>query len=45
MLLSEREVVFGSGFVGGLSIFSTFSLETVTMVERGNYLHAVGMFC
>ncbi|MCL2150555.1 MAG: fluoride efflux transporter CrcB [Dehalococcoidia bacterium] len=30
------------GLLGGLSTFSAFSMETVSLFERGNYFHAVG---
>jgi CrcB protein len=31
-----------TGFLGGLTTFSTFSAEVVGMVERGAYAHALG---
>jgi CrcB protein len=43
MMLPERAKLFlTAGLSGGLSTFSTFSLETVTMMEQGNYVHAIG---
>ena len=29
------------GLLGGLSTFSAFSMETVAMIERGQYVHAL----
>lgn len=31
-----------TGFLGGLTTFSTFSGETIGLLERGAYLHAFG---
>jgi CrcB protein len=43
VLLPERTKMFlTAGLSGGLSTFSTFSFETVTMIEQSNYFHAVG---
>jgi CrcB protein len=42
-LLPENQKLFLTvGFLGGLSTFSAFSLETVIMIERGSYFHAAG---
>jgi CrcB protein len=43
ILLPERAKLFlTAGLSGGLSIFSTFSFETIAMMEQGNYFHAIG---
>jgi CrcB protein len=43
VLLPERMKLFlTAGLSGGLSTFSTFSFETITLIEQGNYFHAVG---
>jgi len=42
-LFSEPTKLFLTvGLLGGLSTFSAFSMETVTMLERGRYVHATG---
>ena len=41
--LPDRTKLFlTTGLLGGLSTFSTFSLETVTMFEKGLYIAATG---
>ena len=41
-LLAEPTKLFLTvGLLGGLSTFSAFSMETVTMLERGHYIHAL----
>jgi CrcB protein len=43
VLLSEWMKLFlTAGLSGGLSTFSTFSFETIVMIEQGSYFHAVG---
>ena len=42
-LLPERvKLLLSTGMLGGLSTFSAFSLETVTLIERNSYLQAAG---
>jgi len=42
-LLAEPTKLFLTvGLLGGLSTFSAFSMETVVMLERGQYIHALG---
>ncbi|MDR0498364.1 MAG: CrcB family protein, partial [Holophagales bacterium] len=42
-LLPENLKLFLTvGLLGGLSTFSAFSMETVSMFERGSYIHATG---
>ncbi|MDR0461250.1 MAG: fluoride efflux transporter CrcB [Nitrososphaerota archaeon] len=41
-LPEQAKLFLTAGLSGGLSTFSTFSLETVTMLEQGNYIHAMG---
>ncbi len=36
----KLDVFVTTGLLGGLSTFSTFSLETVKLIETGNYAHA-----
>lgn len=42
-LSPEWRLVIITGFCGGLSTFSTFSIEVVTALERGAYSWALGM--
>lgn len=42
-LSPEWRLVLITGFCGGLSTFSTFSIEVVTALERGAYSWALGM--
>ena len=39
-LSKEIQVVVLTGFLGGFTTFSTFSLETLTLFEQGNELRA-----
>ena len=43
VLLPEHLKLFlTAGLSGGLSTFSTFSFETITLLEQGSYFSAVG---
>jgi len=41
-LAPEARLMVVTGFMGGLTTFSTFSSEVVGLVERGEYLWAAG---
>lgn len=41
-LAPEARLMVVTGFMGGLTTFSTFSSEVVSLVERGEYLWAAG---
>ncbi len=36
----QTKLMLTTGLLGGLSTFSTFSMETVVMIEAGEYLRA-----
>ncbi len=42
-LSPEWRLLIVTGFLGGLTTFSTFSAETVTLLLRGQYLWATGI--
>ncbi len=39
----EMRLLMTTGFLGGLTTFSTFSAETVTLIARGEYGWAIAM--
>ena len=42
MLSPEMGILFGTGFCGGFTTFSAFSMEANQMMENGNWLLFVG---
>ncbi len=42
-LSAEWRLLIITGFLGGLTTFSTFSAETVTLLLRGQYLWGIGI--
>tara|TARA_B100000378_G_C17712255_1_gene295632 strand:+ start:57 stop:446 length:390 start_codon:yes stop_codon:yes gene_type:complete len=38
---AEMRMFMVTGFLGGFTTFSSFSLDAMTMIERGDVLHAV----
>jgi len=42
MLPENIRLFLTVGLLGGLSTFSTFSIETVNMIENSQYIHAAG---
>ena len=41
LLPDQAKLFLTVGLLGGLSTFSAFSMETVVMLERGQYVHAL----
>ena len=44
-LAPEYRLLVITGFLGALTTFSTFSLETVTLLMRGQYLWGLAIIC
>jgi CrcB protein len=44
MISPEIKLIVATGFLGAYTTFSTFGLDTVGLLQRGNWLAAAGYF-
>jgi CrcB protein len=44
MISSEIKLIVATGFLGAYTTFSTFGLDTVSLLQRGHWLTATGYF-